>query len=165
MYDAEKVYPKGYHPAIAVLTMDVQAFAPHISRTAAGGVKYYVTDFGISTKFEEGEERLVLGTYCQDETVPELSDVIPYDPFPVDLYTLGNVFKRDLVDVTIHCSCICSFESLTISLDIQKHQLLKATNSIYDQGRPEVTSDRCRGSTTIRRNGKAAANSCRPMET
>lgn len=99
MYDAEKVYPKGYHPAIEVLTMDVQTFAPHISRTAAGGVKYFVTDFGISTKFEEGEERLVLGTYCQDETVPELSDDIPYDPFPVDIYTLGNVFKRDLLDV------------------------------------------------------------------
>lgn len=41
MYDAEKVYPKGYHPAAVILTMDVQGFAPHISRTAAGGVRFH----------------------------------------------------------------------------------------------------------------------------
>lgn len=49
MYNAEKVYPEGYHPASVMLTPDVQGLSPHISRTAAGGVKYFVTDFGIST--------------------------------------------------------------------------------------------------------------------
>lgn len=104
MYDAEKVYPKGYHPAAVILTMDVQGFAPHISRTAAGGVRYFVTDFGISTRFEIGEEHLVTGTSCQDKTVPELSEWIPYDPFPVDIYTLGNVFKNNLLEVIVHLS-------------------------------------------------------------
>lgn len=100
MYNAEKVYPKGYHPASVLLTSDVQDFAPRISRTAAGGVRYYVTDFGISTRFNEGEDRLVKGVACQDDTVPELSNIVPYNPFPVDIYTLGNVFKEDLLDVS-----------------------------------------------------------------
>lgn len=102
MYNAEKVYPEGYHPASVMLTPDVQGLSPHISRTAAGGVKYFVTDFGISTRFREGEDRPVTGIDCQDKTVPELSERVPYDPFPVDIFTLGNVIKEDILDVTVH---------------------------------------------------------------
>lgn len=101
MYDAEKLYPFGYHPALSDYTEDVERRAPFISRTAAGGVKYYITDFGISSHFESGEDRLVTGSRCQDKTVPELSNVEPYDPFAVDIYTLGNIYKEDLLDVSI----------------------------------------------------------------
>lgn len=57
MYDAEKLYPEGYHPWLPDFTMDVSRLAPFISRTAAGGVKYYIVDFGISSYFE-GEEAI-----------------------------------------------------------------------------------------------------------
>lgn len=99
MYDAEKMYPLGYHPAFPLYTTDVRRRAPFITRTAVGGVKYFVTDFGISTQFKVGDTKLVLGAACQDHSVPELSNRRPYDPFRVDIYTLGNVFKEDLIDV------------------------------------------------------------------
>ena len=101
MYDAEKLYPEGYHPSLPDFSPDVMRPARFISRAAAGGVKYYVTDFGISTRFEDGEERLVIGTMCQDKTVPELSETDPYDPFAVDIYTLGNVYKENILEVNI----------------------------------------------------------------
>ena len=99
MYDAEKLYPEGYHPWLPDFTMDVSRLAPFISRTAAGGVKYYIVDFGISSYFEGEEERLVTGKSFQDDSVPELSIEQAYDPFPVDIYTLGNVFVEDIISV------------------------------------------------------------------
>lgn len=101
MYDAEKLYPQEYHPALPDFTLDVSRLAPYISRTTAGGIKYYITDFGISRYFGGGEERLVKGKSCQDDSVPELSNEQPYDPFPVDIYTLGNVFRKDLMNVSL----------------------------------------------------------------
>ena len=100
MYSAKKVFPEGYHPAAKVYNSNAKGIARFISRTVAGGVKYLITDFGLSSRFEVDDDRRVLGLFCQDKTVPELSDTIPYDPFPVDIYTLGNVFKEDFVDVS-----------------------------------------------------------------
>lgn len=93
------MFPMGFHPVFPPYTSDIRRTAPYITRTAVGGVKYFVTDFGISTQFKEGVTKLVLGESCQDHSVPELSNTRPYDPFRVDIYTLGNVFKEDLIDV------------------------------------------------------------------
>lgn len=99
MYDASKMYPLSYHPTVPNFTPDARKRAPYISRTAAGGVKYFVTDFGISTHFADGNRGYVVGSACQDETVPELSEYIPYNPFPVDIYTLGSLFKEEIFEV------------------------------------------------------------------
>ena len=101
MYDASEVFPNGFHPAADVCSEDARTLATFVTRTAAGGVKYFITDFGLSTRLEDGNYRRVLGLHCQDRTVPELSDTKSYDPFLVDIYTLGNVFKENFIDVSM----------------------------------------------------------------
>lgn len=98
--DASNMYPLGFHPVRDIFLNDVTTVAPIIPRSVAG-VKYYFVDFGISSYFPAGsQERLVLGTAGRDQDVPELSDEVPYDPFKVDIFTIGNVFRQIFRDVS-----------------------------------------------------------------
>lgn len=93
------MYPEGYHPSDINWDLSGKSRAKYRTRRAAHGVKYYVTDFGLSTKFEEGESHFVTGSRAQDADVPELSESIPYDAFAVDIFTLGNLYKTSLIKV------------------------------------------------------------------
>ncbi|EJD49518.1 hypothetical protein AURDEDRAFT_59531 [Auricularia subglabra TFB-10046 SS5] len=42
---------------------------------------------------------LVEGTRCIDQELPELRFGRPYDPFPVDVFLLGNMYKHYLLEV------------------------------------------------------------------
>ncbi|KAI0077828.1 hypothetical protein K474DRAFT_1674582 [Panus rudis PR-1116 ss-1] len=97
MMDARPLYPHGHHPVRRTYTPDGVWDAHPLARIDHP-VKYYFIDFGISSRFREGETPLVLGTKGRDKDPPELSDVIPYDPFMLDLYILGNVYKKEFVD-------------------------------------------------------------------
>ncbi|EJD37665.1 hypothetical protein AURDEDRAFT_73048 [Auricularia subglabra TFB-10046 SS5] len=56
--------------------------------------RYYLIDMGISSRFNSDSPgpHLVVGTVGRDQTAPELSDTVPYDPFKLDVYLLGNYF-------------------------------------------------------------------------
>lgn len=101
MMDASALHPLGHHPLqYDYLASDYSRRAPVLSRAVAR-VKYYFTDFGISTRFVTGSpNRLVVGDKCLDESLPELSKSVPYDPFRADVYLLGNVFRQHFVKVT-----------------------------------------------------------------
>ncbi|OCB87837.1 hypothetical protein A7U60_g4970 [Sanghuangporus baumii] len=102
MMDGRVMYgKKGFHPSDQDMTAaDVMILAKPKTRRDVGFVKYYFTDFGISSLFDDpSRPRVVVGNRAQDLEVPELSTVIPYDPFAVDVFTLGNVFKRHFLDV------------------------------------------------------------------
>lgn len=62
-------------------------------------VRYYFVDFGVSLRFEGDAPHLATGTICRDPTAPELSNRIPFDPFMLDVYLLGNFFLTDYVEV------------------------------------------------------------------
>ena len=98
--DASNMYPLGFHPVRDIFLRDVTTVAPIIPRSMAG-VKYYFVDYGISSYFPAGSQKksLVLGTAGRDQDVPELSDEVPYDPFKVDIFTIGNVFRQVFCDV------------------------------------------------------------------
>ncbi|KAL5513766.1 hypothetical protein ACEPAH_4167 [Sanghuangporus vaninii] len=97
MMDAERMYPKGFHPAMQVMDASgVKRAYPKRRRDAS--VRYYFIDFGISSKFEPEESRNVLGTLCQDFEVPELSEMTPYDPFFTDIFILGNLFRKTFLE-------------------------------------------------------------------
>ncbi|KAI8984970.1 hypothetical protein BD414DRAFT_578722 [Trametes punicea] len=71
---------------------DISVPTPVLSRKDIP-LKYYYVDFGISTRFMPDEaSKLVLGTEGLDRHVPELSNEVPYDPFKVDVFILGNLF-------------------------------------------------------------------------
>jgi len=102
MFDATALYPEGFHP-----------YEQHMKRSGFGivrdylnrtdvlpSVRYYFTDFGISTHFKDpSQPHLVTGIHGQDQEVPELSDTVPYNPFKTDVYILGDVYKTCLTDV------------------------------------------------------------------
>ncbi|KAL5513547.1 hypothetical protein ACEPAH_3946 [Sanghuangporus vaninii] len=61
--------------------------------------RYYFTNFGLSSYFDDlDRRRLVTGNRAQDREIPELSNIVPYDPFTVGIFALGNVFKRNFLD-------------------------------------------------------------------
>jgi len=101
MMDADAMYPEGFHPIRKMYKADYSGYATPISRSEAG-VKYYFIDFGISVHIpEDAYPKLVTGNLGRDQTPPELSKEVPYDPFKLDVYILGNMFKRELTEVRI----------------------------------------------------------------
>jgi hypothetical protein len=115
LMDATHMYPLGFHPVEEFHLDDVTTPAPRISRLEAG-VKYYFVDYGISSYFPPGSRReLVLGIAGRDQDVPELSNNVPYDPFKVDIFTIGNVLRGEIQAVGFHppfdilVSLLCRF--------------------------------------------------------
>ena len=100
--DASAMYPQGFHPVASLfLPNDVSNMAPVLPR-ASVAVTYYYVDFGISSIFNTEEtNRMVTGLEGLDKTVPELSADVPYDPFKVDIYVLGNLFQQSFVEVRL----------------------------------------------------------------
>ena len=83
------------------LLNDLTTYAPVLPR-ASVPVTYYYIDFGISTLFTcDDTNRLVTGRAGLDRDVPELSEELPYDPFKVDVFILGNLYKTEFVDVSV----------------------------------------------------------------
>jgi hypothetical protein len=104
MMDGTHMYPIGFHPVHSIFLADARTYAPMVSRLEAG-VKYYFVDYGISSYFPAGSNReLVLGIAGRDQDVPELSNNVPYDPFKVDIFTIGNVLRGELQAVGSHSS-------------------------------------------------------------
>ncbi|KAJ7449256.1 kinase-like domain-containing protein [Mycena latifolia] len=69
------------------------------SRTEAGPMQYYYIDFGLSVRFPSFEERgLVTGDFgrCRKH-IPEISETVPYDPFPVDIRSVGEMVRRQFL--------------------------------------------------------------------
>ncbi|KAL5492792.1 hypothetical protein ACEPAI_4240 [Sanghuangporus weigelae] len=101
MMDGLAMYgKKGFHPSDQdVRADDALKLAKPKTRRDVGSVRYYFTDFGLSSYFDDPDRRrLVTGNRAQDREIPELSSIVPYDPFAVDIFTLGNVFKRNFLN-------------------------------------------------------------------
>ncbi len=105
MFDGTPLYPQGFHPSSqSILPSSIRQTRP-LCRADVPSVKYYITVFGISTHFQDpSAPRLVTGLDAQDKDVPELSRDVPYDPFAVDIWTLGSVYKRHFIDVSLRYS-------------------------------------------------------------
>lgn len=95
MMDADAMYPEGFHPVGLNFKPDRSGYAKHTSRSAAP-VKYYFVDFGISVHIPESmSSKLVTGFLGRDRDPPELSNEIPYDPFKLDIFIIGNMLKLE----------------------------------------------------------------------
>ncbi|KZV68675.1 hypothetical protein PENSPDRAFT_609710 [Peniophora sp. CONT] len=94
LIEASALYPQGHHPVKLEMLPDLSGLAPALPRWKLG-VRYLYVDFGISTYFPPGStQRLVTGILGRNQNVPELSKTVPYDPFKVDIFSLGQVFER-----------------------------------------------------------------------
>ncbi|KZV68704.1 hypothetical protein PENSPDRAFT_609718 [Peniophora sp. CONT] len=96
MCDASAMFPRGFHPINQYSLFDDIKTGATILPRATAGVRYYFIDYGISSYFPPGRPReLVTGIYGREQDVPELSSTKPYDPFAVDIFILGSLFKKE----------------------------------------------------------------------
>ena len=99
--DPGPMYPKGFHPKN--VTTDITGYRkahPKRRRDVLSSVRYYFIDFGISSMFgPDDTDKTVLGLEGQDNSVPELSERRPYDPFLVDIYIIGNLLRTAFLEV------------------------------------------------------------------
>lgn len=95
MVDATSLIPNTrWHPQHPTHTEQWE-IAPEPLPRCQAAARYVFIDFGISSRCSPGE--LVVGEIGRDHTAPELSATIPYDPFMLDIYLLGNFFWTDYV--------------------------------------------------------------------
>ena len=97
--DADAMFPDGFHPISLRRTPDYSGVAKYKSRSTAGA-KYYYVDFGISVHIPEAlRPKLVTGVLGRDQDPPELSETVPYDPFKLDIFIIGNMLKQEFYQV------------------------------------------------------------------
>jgi len=98
MMDGAVLYRTSFHPIKQHLKHDFNGKARHMTRTQQP-VKYYLTDFGLSRHYT-AEERppLELTVKGADKTAPEFAVHDACDPFPTDVYYLGNFIRREFLD-------------------------------------------------------------------
>ena len=94
MMDATHLIPGGWSPHLGFYVFPTEGIVSHLVRVKSRShvpVRYLFIDFGLSTRFGEGESPLVtghIGAYARD--IPELSSTVPYDAFAADIFTLGT---------------------------------------------------------------------------
>ena len=70
-------------------------------------MQYYLVDFGLSRYYEPGQARLEIPLAGGDKTVPEhwngpiggVRKYTPCDPFPTDVYYIGNFVRDEFLEV------------------------------------------------------------------
>ncbi|KAL1707160.1 kinase-like domain-containing protein [Schizophyllum commune] len=109
MMDASPLYTIPYHPIEQTKRRDVKGLAAASYTRTQRPVKYYIIDFGLSVRYDTLDpppvEIPVLGG---DKTVPEFKGDDPskrygglsnlYNPFPTDVYCLGNWIREDFLE-------------------------------------------------------------------
>ncbi|KZT74482.1 hypothetical protein DAEQUDRAFT_701868 [Daedalea quercina L-15889] len=99
MADASARNPPAYHPE-SYLSPGVGQVASDRPSTE-GSVKHFFIDFGLSVHVQNGSHHTrVIGNEGRDRDPPELSrgDKIPYDPFKLDVFLIGNVFRKTFLN-------------------------------------------------------------------
>jgi hypothetical protein len=101
MMNALPLYDSPPHPYAIRKTRDFSAEAKARSTRTCTPVKYYFVDFGLSRRYNpEDGQPLELPRWGGDKSVPEfLAADTPCDPFPVDVYCLGNVIRQSFLEV------------------------------------------------------------------
>ncbi|KAG6901308.1 hypothetical protein C0995_013878 [Termitomyces sp. Mi166 len=100
MADAYHLYDAPPHPFARRMKRDFSGKASLVASPTTKPVKYYLIDFDLSKEYPPGATRLEEPPWGGDKTVPEhlLPDAPPCDPFPVDVYCLGNTIRQGYLD-------------------------------------------------------------------
>ncbi|KAJ3511341.1 hypothetical protein NLJ89_g4151 [Agrocybe chaxingu] len=96
MMDAKSIIPTGWHFVSHFCEPDGMTKISPLERKHLP-VRYYFVGFGNCYHIPPNTTPLVRDIGGNDGDVPELFKGQPYDPFKLDIYTLGNVFLKDLL--------------------------------------------------------------------
>lgn len=108
MMDPRPSFPKMFHPVKISRSRDFKSRAKFYTRKRP--TQYMFIDFGLSVRFQPGQEHQAIPVFGGDKTVPEFvwkSRKLPYDPFPADVYYLGNLIREEFLQVSA-CFVFCS---------------------------------------------------------
>ncbi|KAJ7439687.1 kinase-like domain-containing protein [Mycena latifolia] len=104
LQDPTKLYPRGFHPVNSCMNPTNDGLAYSIKRTECWP-RYYIIDFGLSRRYDPAKgpplERVIPGG---DLNPPEYTGT-ECNPFPADIYCLGNLLKRHFIRSDPSCVC------------------------------------------------------------
>lgn len=101
--DAAPLYESEPHPFMPAMRLDFKGKSKAAYRRTRRPVVYYIIDFGLSVPYTDEKPRLQLPGYGGDHSVPEFQTWdTPVDPFPVDVYRLGNIIRQEFTEVSIY---------------------------------------------------------------
>jgi len=116
MMDGSPLYSTPFHPVDNTMKRDYSGKVSHRSRTQAP-VKYYLTDFGISRRYQPEDFPVLEGPILAgDRSAPEFKAASDYDeppdcdPFPTDVYYIGNMIREDFTKGCLYRSRKRGFE-------------------------------------------------------
>ncbi|EJD48797.1 hypothetical protein AURDEDRAFT_60604 [Auricularia subglabra TFB-10046 SS5] len=93
MQDITACFPgRRMHPLRPCYSEDMQTTFQPVHNAPR---KYWFIDFGVSCVLDGPGPHLVTGGVCRDQSAPELSVIVPYNPFRLDVYLLGNHFLME----------------------------------------------------------------------
>lgn len=95
MLDPSNMFPESFHPAAIDRSKDFRRKAKWYSRTRRP-TKYLLIDFGLSRRYDPANgPPLDTPLRGGDKSAPEHQDrVTPCNPFPTDVYYLGNLVRE-----------------------------------------------------------------------
>jgi hypothetical protein len=104
MMDGKDMFPEGYFPTATqtVMRPDLTGRGKYSKRTECPP-KYYFIDFGLSKRYDPADgPPLEVPIWGGDKTVPEFQNSNePMNPFPTDIYYLGNVVNEYFLQVRL----------------------------------------------------------------
>ena len=121
MMDPLPLVSEIYHPILDAWNYDGAKRRVEYYLRTGHPTRYYFIDFGISRRYSEDckspREPQIMGG---DRSVPEFQDSVdPCDPFPTDIYYLGNLLRKDILQVRSMCM-------LATTVDLRRcHTLLR----------------------------------------
>lgn len=100
MLDPANMYPESFHPADMRRSKDFRRKAKGYSRTRRP-TRYLLIDLGLSRRYDPADGPPLDQVICGgDKSAPEHQDrETPYNPFPTDVYYLGNLVREDYMQV------------------------------------------------------------------
>jgi hypothetical protein len=97
MLDPSGMYPRGFHPINIKRCRDFKGRAKRFTRTRRP-TRYYLIDFGLSRRYNSRNE-LEVPLRGGDKSAPEHQLPILCNPFPTDIYYLGNLVRERFLKV------------------------------------------------------------------
>ncbi len=100
MLDPSRMYPKSFHPMVIGKTRDFRGKAKGRTRTWCRP-RYFLIDLGLSRRYDPANGTpLEIPLRGGDKSAPEHRDMeAPCNPFPTDVYYLGNLAREDYIQV------------------------------------------------------------------
>jgi serine/threonine protein kinase len=100
MLDPSNMFPESFHPAAIDRSKDFRRKAKWHSRTRRP-TRYLLIDFGLSRRYDPANgPPLDIPIRGGDKTAPEHEDrATQYNPFPTDVYYLGNLAREYYMQV------------------------------------------------------------------